>query len=252
MKQLNLIKPSKKEHGGIHSLGRRRSRRPITTKEPLHITLHSDFAKGSRSLLRHRPLINHVIQKASKRFGIRVYQRAICGNHIHLLIRGRCRTDIQNFFRVVAGHIAQGILQEFPLLESEHTCVVSAVGGAHRDAPDTRRGGAPHAREVHKDANKKTEKTKGCVKNQRKFWALLIYSRVVTWGREYKTVMNYIHKNILEALNLIAYTPRKKRGGVRGSKIKIKAGGALKFEKGGAPQRIREAPKSISKTSNTS
>jgi REP element-mobilizing transposase RayT len=228
MKQLNLIKPTKKEHGGIHSFGRRRSRRPLTTKEPLHVTLRSDFAKGSRSLLRHRPLINYVIKKASKRFDVRVYQKAICGNHIHLLIRGRCRTDIQNFFRVVAGHIAQGILREFPLLESEraNACLsVSVTEEKAGGAPESRKGGAPSKPE-------KTEKPKGCAKNQRKFWALLIYSRVVTWGREYKTVTNYILKNILEALNLIAYTPRKSRGVAIRSAAKRKAGGAPGIRKG--------------------
>jgi REP element-mobilizing transposase RayT len=100
MKQLNLIKPTKKEHGGIHSFGRRRSRRPLTTKEPLHVTLRSEFAKGSRPLLRHRPLINYVIKKASKRFDVRVYQKAICGNHIHLLIRGRCLQKTRKTQRV--------------------------------------------------------------------------------------------------------------------------------------------------------
>jgi hypothetical protein len=219
MKQLNLIKPTKKEHGGIHSLGRRRSRRPLTTKKPLHVTLRSDFAKGSRSLLRHRPLIHLVIKKASLRFDVRVYQKAICGNHIHLLIRGRNRADIQNFFRVVAGHIAQGILRDFPLLASERDCGLSGGGGDSGGgasgftvkgkpggALDLERGGAPKAAP-------ESASEKGCAKNQRKFWALLIYSRVVTWGREYKIVTNYIQKNTLEALNLMAYTPRTRRGG---------------------------------------
>jgi REP element-mobilizing transposase RayT len=231
MKQLNLIKPTKKEHGGIHSFGRRRSRRPLTTKEPLHVTLRSDFARGSRSLLRHRPLINYVIQKASLRFDIRVYQKAICGNHIHLLIRGRNRTDIQNFFRVVAGHIAQRILKEFPLLASERDRGLSGGGGALNFNVGTQAGGALNlsrgsAHGAQKDVAEKSEKPKGCTKNRRKFWALLIYSRAVTWGREYKTVSNYIHKNILEALNIIAYTPRKRRGGASDFIVGSQAGGA--------------------------
>jgi REP element-mobilizing transposase RayT len=229
MKQLKLIKPTKKEHGGMHSFGRRRSRRPLTTKEPLHVTLRSDFARGSRSLLRHRPLIYYVIKKASKRFDIRVYQKAICGNHIHLLIRGRSRTDIQNFFRVVAGHIAQGILREFPLLRAEQECGLRGGGGAQC---------------ALKNEPEKSEKHKGCAKNQRKFWALLIYSRVVTWGREYKAVTNYIQKNILEALNLIAYAPRKKRGGA----IRLQAGGALS----NSPAGNTKSDISVPKIKNTS
>ncbi len=179
MKQLSFLKPVKKEHGGAHSLGRRRGRRPMDTRKPLHITLRSELALGSRSLLRHRPLILRIVAKASRRFHVRVYRAAICGNHLHFLVRGYHRRDLQNFFRVVAGHIAQEILRQFPL-----------AGGA----PDERR-----------------KSPVGCKKNRRKFWALLLYSRVLTWGREFKTVVRYIEQNILEALYLIAYQPRKIR-----------------------------------------
>jgi hypothetical protein len=55
------------------------------------------------------------------------------------------------------------------------------------------------------------QKSQPCKKNQRKFWDLLIYSRILSWGREYKIVANYIFQNTLEALNLIAYKPRKPR-----------------------------------------
>ncbi len=81
----------------------------------MHITLRSDLAFGSRSLLRHRPLILRIVGKASRRFHVRVYKAAICRNHLHFLIREHKRSDLQNFFRVVAGHIAQEILREFPL-----------------------------------------------------------------------------------------------------------------------------------------
>ncbi len=52
----------------------------------------------------------------------------------------------------------------------------------------------------------------GCKKNQRKFWSYLLYSRIVSWGREFKTVRQYIQKNTLEALHLIAYQKRTKKG----------------------------------------
>jgi REP element-mobilizing transposase RayT len=190
MKQLNLISAQsfRKEHGGALSIGRRRSRRPLSTKEALHITLRSELATKERSLLRHRPLIEAVIRKASRRFRIRVYRWAVCRNHIHLLIKGKRREDLQNFFRVLAGHIAQGILKLYPLKPHE-------VGGALTHQA----GGAPRGRK------------KGCVKNQRKFWDLLLYSRVLTWGREFKAVTGYLVQNTLEALKLIAYAPRKTR-----------------------------------------
>ncbi len=183
MKQKSFLKPTPKEHGGILALGTRRSRRPLSTKHALHLTLRSDFAYGTRSLLKHQTLINHIGKKFSRRFGVRIYRQAICGNHLHLLVRGVHRQGLQNFFRVFAGHIAQQILGTAPITEQERRKV---------------RGGA---RTQHQ----------GCKKNQRKFWALLTYTRVISWGNEFNRVAKYILQNTLETLRLIAYQPRRKR-----------------------------------------
>lgn len=154
-------------------MGRRRGRRPLSVQNALHLTLRSEHARGRRSLRRHRALIQAILDKASRRFEVRVYRKAICGNHIHLLIKGRTRVDLQNFFRVFAGHIAQQILLRVPMSESE--IVVQP----------------------------------GCVKNQRKFWKLLTYTRVVNWGLDFTNVARYIERNVLETLNLIAYQRRR-------------------------------------------
>lgn len=65
-------------------------------------------------------MIYKVLHKVSRRFKIKIYQQAICGNHIHLLVRGRQRFAIQNFFRVLAEHVAQKILELHPM--TEHEC----------------------------------------------------------------------------------------------------------------------------------
>ena len=183
MKQQSFFKAQSKAHGGSHSINRRRRKRVLSTKQALHVTLRSEFAKDSRSLTKHKKHIDFVLQKAAGLFAIRVYEKAICGNHLHLLIRGKNRAQIQNFFRVVAGHIAQEILRQFPITTTERQ---KAAGGA-------------------------PTKKKGCKKNQRKFWQLLIYSRIVSWGKQFKTVARYIVQNTLETLNIIAYQQRKTR-----------------------------------------
>lgn len=162
----------------------------MALKQPLHFTLRSDFAYGPRSLLKHRALIRHIGKKFSRRFGVRIYRQAICGNHLHLLICGSNRVGLQNFFRVFAGHIAQQITRTAPITDRERRQI---------------RGGAP--------TNTKGKHQQGCVKNQRKFWALLAYTRIVSWGREFKVVSRYILQNALEALKLIAYQPRKNKPG---------------------------------------
>src|SRR5438105_1069511 len=101
----------KREHGGSLSVGKRRGFRPLNPKLSLHITLKSEHALGSRSLFRHKKLILAIKNKAARRFNVRVYNYASAGNHLHLLIKGQSRENIQNFLRVFSGHIAQGILK---------------------------------------------------------------------------------------------------------------------------------------------
>ncbi len=181
VKQLKLFKQPKvrKDHGGSLALRKRRARRPLNLKQSHHITMKSRHAVGSRSLFRHKKMILSLIKKNSSKFQVSVYEHAIQGNHIHLLVKAQTRAGLQNFFRVIAGHIAQKILKECPLKPTP--------GGA-------------------------SSKTKGCEKNQRKFWNYLLYSRIITWGREFKLVAKYIQRNTLELLHLIAYQQRGKVG----------------------------------------
>lgn len=202
MKQIKLIpvKRIRQEHGGSLLVGRRRKARPLSNKSPLHLVLRSDFAKGRRSLLRHRPHIEKVIGKAQKRFGIRVYEKAIVSNHIHLVVRGRRRTDLQNFFRVVAGHIAQEILRLYPLTPVEKV-ERRKRGGAHPQSGQPAQN-APQARTREKE---------------NKFWQTRIYSRIVSWGKEYFTVKKYVIQNTLEALGIIPYKPRSRQNAFQNS-----------------------------------
>jgi REP element-mobilizing transposase RayT len=216
---------SKKEHGGALSVGRRRARRPLATKHPLHLTLRSDFAYGKRSLLRHRPTVLRIMKKAAARFHVSVYNHAVCSNHLHLLVRGKTREGLQNFFRVFAGHLAQEILREFPLSNEERRGTApsrapSQVPSTARyrapsrapsrgQSPVGNRGGAPTEGQAKPKTTEKTRRSPQ-PKNQRKFWAVLIYTRVMTWGRDFKNVAKYILQNTLEALFIIAYKPRNR------------------------------------------
>jgi REP element-mobilizing transposase RayT len=208
MKQLSLIKKSlksklRREHGGQITLGRRRRKRPLDLKQPHHLVLKSDFAHGQRMLTRHRPLIKRIIQKFKKRFDIKVYEFAIVSNHIHILAKGRSRSDLQNFFRVVAGHTAQEILRLHPILAKDQPQV---GGGAPGALPDQGRGGAPGPAPA--PARTSTPAPRKIRERENKFWQTRIYSRVVSWGREFMAVKKYVLQNTLEALGVIAYEPR--------------------------------------------
>lgn len=178
-----------KAHGGDLSIRRRKSKRLLSIRNPFHVTLRTDFAAGKRNLLRHKNLIYKILGKASRRFRIKIHEQAICSNHIHLLIKGQRKIDVQNFFRVIAGHIAQQILEQYPILEHERTSVQMRL--------KQKRGNALESKKE--------------LKYQRKFWVALLYSRMVAWGRDFKNVMNYIEMNTLEAIGWISYQDRKSR-----------------------------------------
>jgi len=175
--QFSFAMPSEyaphKEHGGALSVGRRKRRRPLALKKSHHVTMRSEKATGVRRLTRHTRLIHRILNRAASRFRIRIYKLAITSNHLHLSIRGKRRIDLQNFFRVAAGHIAQEILRQFPV-------------------PKGAAEGKPVAR-------------------TRRFWDHLIYSRIVEWGRDFRRVIAYICQNTLEAEGAIPYQPRRVR-----------------------------------------
>jgi REP element-mobilizing transposase RayT len=180
MKQQSFIPYSPRfdiEHGGDLAVTRRRSRRPVNPKKPVHIVLRSNLAVGRRSLLKNQETVKRVLIKFSKHFGVRIYERAICGNHIHCLVKADSRRSLQNFFRVFAGQVAQEILRDFPLQKHEKKAF---RGGTHP-------------------------------KNHKSFWSRLLYSRIVRWGRDFRGVRNYVIDNTLEALGLKPYRPRKTR-----------------------------------------
>jgi REP element-mobilizing transposase RayT len=207
MKQLPLIEKSlgskrRQEHGGHITLRRRRRKRPLDIKQPHHLVLRSDFAYGPRMLTRHRPLINRIIQKAKKRFDIKVYEFAIVSNHIHILAKGRSRSDLQNFFRVVAGHTAQEILRLHPIGAKDQPKSGGGASPKSSNGTSPERGGAPSP------GQSRPLKTR---ERENKFWQTRIYSRIVSWGREFISVKKYVIQNTLEALGVIAYELRELR-----------------------------------------
>lgn len=189
--QLELMpkKSFKKQHGGSLAVQKRRARRPLNMRQTHHITMKSYYAVGARSLFRHKKMLLALMKKNSCRFRIKVIEYAIQGNHIHLLVKAQFRDDLQNFFRVIAGHSAQKILRDHP--------IIKAPGDARPQSGSQPPGVA-------------SKKGQGCKKNRRQFWSYLLYSRIVSWGRDFRAVVSYIQKNTMELLKMIAYEPRVK------------------------------------------
>ncbi len=101
--------PARTEHGGEIRLGRRKLARPIATRRPLHVVLRSSRARGAWSLRRREAerIVQHTLRRFSRRYTIKVYEFANSGNHVHILLRTKCRLGFQTFPRTFAGGTAR-------------------------------------------------------------------------------------------------------------------------------------------------
>lgn len=181
-KQQSFIKPQKKFFGGALLAGKRKSLRPLSSKDSIHFVMRSRWARGTDSFLckRNRSAVDLIITKFSKKFGVRIYERAINGNHIHLLLKITNRVLYRAFIKAVTGKIASHVMkqQSFELFRESK---VSSEWG---------------------DGVNMTKKGQG-------FWEFRPFSRIVNWGRDYQSSVKYLRQNVLEALGFIRYTPRK-------------------------------------------
>jgi hypothetical protein len=99
------------EHGGGTSAGKRKEERPFSRRMPLHVTFRSPHARGAWSLRRkaNEAAVAEELERAARRFGIKIYERAVLAMHLHLLLRARSREGLQNFLRMVGGRIVQRV-----------------------------------------------------------------------------------------------------------------------------------------------
>jgi REP element-mobilizing transposase RayT len=97
------------EHGGAIRRHRRKLERPVSVRRPMHVVLTSHRARGAWSLRRHERAVRDALREMAGRFGIRVYDFANVGSHLHLLVRTRRRKSFQSFLRSFAGIVARRV-----------------------------------------------------------------------------------------------------------------------------------------------
>ena len=168
-RQLSLIPPQRKDHGGSLRQGLRKERRPFDPSRPVHVVLRSERARGQWSLHhpRHRYHADALLKRVARVCQVKVYRDANVGNHWHLVVKAPNRAAFQRFLRVFSGRLAM------------------LVTGARKGRPVGR------------------------------FWTGLAYSRVVEWGREFKSVTRYVLVNAFEALSTRRELQEQRRTGER-------------------------------------
>jgi REP element-mobilizing transposase RayT len=167
-----LFKAIPKEFGGeLLNNSHPKTKRPISTKDPMHIVLRSGIAKGELSLLckGRSTKIMGTIYRIADRYDIKIYDIAVNFNHLHILLKLKYRDSYSPFIRSISGIISRLVL-------------------------NARKGKA------------KLDKSSMDFK---KFWLHRPFSRIMNWGRDFDKLKSYIRQNILESLDIIEYKQRR-------------------------------------------
>ena len=122
-------------HGGeLRKKRLGRKRRPLSTKDPLHVVFKINKEALKFKSLRSPKnfvLVMSLVKTYALHFAVKVEQISIQYDHIHLLVRAPRRSQFHSFFRVLSGQIAQAF-QSRDLLVEQRTV------GCVTDTPKTR------------------------------------------------------------------------------------------------------------------
>ncbi len=91
--------------GGSLLKGNPKSKRPLATTLPIHLILRA--AQGGLRLPKTFGKVTEIIDGTTKKYGVRIYQSANAGNHIHLVIKISNLKLWPAFIRELSGRIAQ-------------------------------------------------------------------------------------------------------------------------------------------------
>lgn len=84
--------------------------RPIATKQAIHLVMRSTLARGERSFLKRRRRLEALVRGRAAAEGIRVYDFANVGNHLHIVMRVPSHRAYKSYVRALSGLIARQIL----------------------------------------------------------------------------------------------------------------------------------------------
>lgn len=151
----------KKSFGGSELVGRRKSRRPLSTKSPVHLILKS---KTQKIFHPNNQSLRDLILRTAKKFNIQVHEYALNWSHIHLIIQLWDRQDYVRFIRALTSLMAMA----FEKSRARNT--------------------------LQKSSEKNT------ISGTEKLFTLRPFTRILAWGKDYKNTVQYVFLNFQESL----------------------------------------------------
>jgi len=158
----------------------------MNSREAIHLVMRSSWAKGPTSF-RHpsnKNKIEAVLRAVALKHQVRVYRKAIVGNHIHLVFKVPDRHGYCAFIRSISGQIARHIMRK----QSFKNFLKQQQGD----------GGA----------QAKNQEVQG---KDQQFWQFRPWTRILCWGKDFKTCCGYVVDNVSEALGFIPYKKTRSR-----------------------------------------
>lgn len=110
--QLLLLEKNKRFYkafgGALLKNSHAKQRRPISVKEPMHLVVRSSQAKGEYSFRfgKNYGRVDQLVRRICRKHGVRLYEYANVGNHLHLLIRLHKAFLWKAFIRELTGSLA--------------------------------------------------------------------------------------------------------------------------------------------------
>ncbi len=111
--QLSFLESQPKAYGGdlLKTRKGRKGPRPLDTRHTIHLVLRSSRAKGSWSFKKpeNERKIRAILDRFSRKNGIRIHQQANVRNHLHLQIKLSTRQTYKPFIRAITSAIAMAV-----------------------------------------------------------------------------------------------------------------------------------------------
>lgn len=143
-----------------------KSARPLDSKKPTHLVLKSSLAKGRRSFLTRGREVESVVHRHARKHGLRIYEMANGGNHLHIILRTPKRRCLYAaFVRGLTGELAR---------------MMTGARKGHAVLGLRKNNSSRYAS---------------------RFWDQKPFTRVLSgWGREYMALKKYLHMNNCETI----------------------------------------------------
>lgn len=102
-----FIKPGD-EFGGSLLKGNAKSKRPLATKLPIHLTLRAE--KSVLRLPKTMAAVHRIITLSAQKYGVTIYKQANAGNHLHIVIKLSSLRLWAPFIRELTGRLAHDVM----------------------------------------------------------------------------------------------------------------------------------------------